>query len=195
MELADIRKEIDSVDNQMKELFIKRMALSDTIIKGKIESGAEIYSPEREQQIIDERSKDVDESIRDEYRVFVKNTIGLSRKYQYLVKCESDPKGTFEFVEAHSFIKNLDSTNNANRIKVTFICEDEAGSLVNVLSIVSDFGISVNDVETKRIENNVYKMMMVLKAPIKELNTQACLYQLITEINNFKILDVYTYEK
>ncbi len=195
MGLGEIRKEIDEVDNGLKELFKKRMEISERIIEDKMQSGAAIYNPEREQEILDERSADVDESIKNEYKIFVRKTISLGRKHQYEIKCSADPKATFEFVETHSFIKNLEAMNDANRIKVTFVCDDGAGSLANVLSIISNYGISVNDIESKRVENDVYKMHIVLKAPIKDNNTLACLYQLIVETDNFKILDVYTYEK
>ena len=195
MGLGEIRKEIDEVDNGLKELFKKRMEISERIIEDKMQSGAAIYNPEREQEILDERSADVDESIKNEYKIFVKKTISLGRKHQYEIKCSADPKAIFEFVETHSFIKNLEAMNDANRIKVTFVCDDGAGSLANVLSIISNYGISVNDIESKRVENDVYKMHIVLKAPIKDNNTLACLYQLIVETDNFKILDVYTYEK
>ena len=195
MGLGEIRKEIDEVDNGLKELFKKRMEISERIIEDKMQSGAAIYNPEGEQEILDERSADVDESIKNEYKIFVKKTISLGRKHQYEIKCSADPKAIFEFVETHSFIKNLEAMNDANRIKVTFVCDDGAGSLANVLSIISNYGISVNDIESKRVENDVYKMHIVLKAPIKDNNTLACLYQLIVETDNFKILDVYTYEK
>ena len=58
MGLGEIRKEIDEVDNGLKELFKKRMEISERIIEDKMQSGAAIYNPEREQEILDERSAD-----------------------------------------------------------------------------------------------------------------------------------------
>ena len=56
MELADIRVEIDKIDDELKTLYFKRMELSKEVAK--IKSGKEtgkkdnVYKPDREKQIL-----------------------------------------------------------------------------------------------------------------------------------------------
>ena len=53
MELKDIRNEIDSIDNEIIELYKKRMSCSQAVAKYKLENGIEIFNSEREKQILD----------------------------------------------------------------------------------------------------------------------------------------------
>lgn len=53
MDLKDIREEIDSIDNQIVELFIKRMNCSENVARYKIANNMPVFNGEREQAIID----------------------------------------------------------------------------------------------------------------------------------------------
>lgn len=53
MELSEIRARIDRVDDQMLELFLKRMALSEEVAAYKKERGLPILNRDREQEILD----------------------------------------------------------------------------------------------------------------------------------------------
>ena len=52
MELKDIRNDIDKVDDQLLELFLKRMDLSEQVAKIKAENSMPIYNREREREIL-----------------------------------------------------------------------------------------------------------------------------------------------
>ena len=53
MELSDIRKEIDAVNDQMLELFLRRMALSEQVAACKRAQGLPVLNAQREQEILD----------------------------------------------------------------------------------------------------------------------------------------------
>ena len=53
MNLNEIRKEIDSIDSQIAELFSKRMDCSLSVAEYKLENGMRIFDPERELNILD----------------------------------------------------------------------------------------------------------------------------------------------
>ena len=82
MDLSELRKEIDRVDEQMKALFIRRMGLSREIAALKAKTGDPIYVPQREKEIISSRSGEVDPQIADAYRSFLAQILKLSREYQ-----------------------------------------------------------------------------------------------------------------
>lgn len=52
MTLADVRKNIDRVDKEIKQLFKERMVLADNVAQVKAETEDDIYKPDREETII-----------------------------------------------------------------------------------------------------------------------------------------------
>ena len=83
MTLEEVRINIDRVDSQIKALFQERMELADQVAQVKAETGDTILKPERENQIIEKLSKDVEGDIRKEYIALIKRIMEVSRKYQY----------------------------------------------------------------------------------------------------------------
>lgn len=83
MSLDKVRQEIDLVDSQMKKIFLTRMGLSAQVIAEKKQSKAAVYVPEREDEIIQKRLEGVEAELVAEYRMFLKQVMGISRTYQY----------------------------------------------------------------------------------------------------------------
>ena len=82
MTLADVRKNIDRVDKEIKKLFRERMELADQVAQVKAETEDDIYKPDREEIIISNLTGDVD-NIKMEYTALIKRIMEISRKYQY----------------------------------------------------------------------------------------------------------------
>jgi len=57
MELEEIRKKIDLLDEEMVRTLAKRMALVKEVARFKKEKGLPFKQPEREQQLIEEKRK------------------------------------------------------------------------------------------------------------------------------------------
>lgn len=53
MNLQDIRQEIDTIDQQLVELFVKRMDCSKRVAEYKYDNGLPIFNAQREEQILD----------------------------------------------------------------------------------------------------------------------------------------------
>ncbi|WP_027398317.1 bifunctional chorismate mutase/prephenate dehydratase [Anaerovorax odorimutans] len=83
MMLDDVRKEINDLDLKLKDLFLKRMEVSGKVAEIKSKNGDKILKPEREIQIIENLTKDMEEEYKLEYLFFIKNIIEVSRTYQY----------------------------------------------------------------------------------------------------------------
>ena len=83
MTLEEVRLQIDTIDKEMKELFIKRMALAENVARVKAQTADAIFKPDREKVIIAKQSADMDEDIQKEYIAFIKRVMEVSRKYQY----------------------------------------------------------------------------------------------------------------
>ena len=83
MELAEIRKEIDCVDRQIRSLFEARMKLAEEVACVKAKTEDAIYKPDREAKIIQNQTREIDPSILREYTALIKRMMEVSRKYQY----------------------------------------------------------------------------------------------------------------
>ena len=83
MTLEEARQDIDKIDNRLKDLFLKRMKVSEAIAEIKAESGDEIYKPEREKIVIERLTEGVEPDLVEEYTQFVKKIMEISRDYQY----------------------------------------------------------------------------------------------------------------
>lgn len=82
MQLDEIRKEINQVDDQLKELFLKRMVLVKKVIEYKIQNNLEIYDASREAKIYHRLLEGVEENMQQHYYNFIKFCIEESKDYQ-----------------------------------------------------------------------------------------------------------------
>ncbi|MBR7044225.1 MAG: chorismate mutase [Lachnospiraceae bacterium] len=87
-ELADLRSQIDDVDRQMAELFIRRMMVSGNIAVFKKKAGLNIFDQEREKEKLAAQEMQVPELLRPYYREFLEKCMELSKNYQKEVQIE-----------------------------------------------------------------------------------------------------------
>ena len=82
MELNDIRKEIDNIDEKIKELFGERLDLSAQVAQIKAKNNDDIYNPEREAEILEWACRDIPDDRKEYYRDFFQKIMSISRDYQ-----------------------------------------------------------------------------------------------------------------
>ena len=83
MDIKDLRKQINAIDNGIAELFETRMRISSEIAGYKRENGLPIYDPDREREVIIRNSERIsDEKIRSFYVPFQRSVMDISKKYQ-----------------------------------------------------------------------------------------------------------------
>lgn len=82
MKLENCRKEIDGIDRELVDLFIKRMKVSQKIAQIKKSEGMPVYNGEREKEIL----KNIKETAPDEYEPYVEELyikiLELSKRIQ-----------------------------------------------------------------------------------------------------------------
>lgn len=84
--MEELRKQIDQIDQEMLELFVKRMNLSKEIVQKKKSLGLKIYDLDREKQILTNMTKKIDdEVIAGLYPQFITNLMDLSKIYQRII--------------------------------------------------------------------------------------------------------------
>ncbi len=81
MELKDIRKQIDEIDKELLQLFLKRMSISDEVAAYKQKNQLPTFQPEREKQIL-ERVKENSGELAEYSEAFFQNLMELSKSRQ-----------------------------------------------------------------------------------------------------------------
>ena len=81
--LEEARREINEVDAQMAELFVRRMRAAEKVAQYKKEHALPILDATREEQVVQTNAKLVeDETLREYYINFIRNNMAVSRSYQ-----------------------------------------------------------------------------------------------------------------
>lgn len=82
--LAEVRKEIDTVDREMAALFERRMNAVRQVAEFKREHGLQVSDPQREQQMAKRNAAYIqNEAYRADYLQFLNQTMAVSRAYQH----------------------------------------------------------------------------------------------------------------
>jgi 3-dehydroquinate synthase len=81
--LEKARKEINEIDKEMAELFVRRMHAAEAVAEYKASHNLPILDSEREKQVIERGAKSIqDKELRPYYTRFIKECMALSRDYQ-----------------------------------------------------------------------------------------------------------------
>lgn len=91
MELKDLREQIDTVDDELVNLFVKRMQLSAKIADYKKANNLPIYVPAREREILQEVAEKSGAEMSNYTRVLYSMLFELSRSYQRKRNTETTP--------------------------------------------------------------------------------------------------------
>lgn len=82
MELKDLREQIDSIDDQLVKLFVKRMSISAQVADYKKEHNLPIFVPAREREILQDVATKAGSEMANYTRVLYSMMFELSRSYQ-----------------------------------------------------------------------------------------------------------------
>ena len=80
--LEELRKEIDLIDQQIAELYNKRLSICENIGKVKKQYNLPILNIDREQEVIDKNLQYVDEKHREGYKKVIQLIMDESKKVQ-----------------------------------------------------------------------------------------------------------------
>lgn len=92
-ELSDIRLELDKLDDELINLFIKRMSLTDEVAKIKIRDGLPLFHKGREDEILNRLSEGLDSEMAEYVKSLYQKIFEISRTRQQSIMNENDYKG------------------------------------------------------------------------------------------------------
>ena len=82
MGIEELRSEIDSIDEELVRLFVRRMGVSAQVAEVKRGSGRAVLDPSRERQLLDRVSQLAGEELESQTRVLYNLILSLSRSHQ-----------------------------------------------------------------------------------------------------------------
>lgn len=82
MNIQELRKEIDSINDEMLKLFIKRMEISYLIGKEKAKEGKSVLDRKREEEVLEYVVANSPQNIQNYSIEFFRNIMNLSKQYQ-----------------------------------------------------------------------------------------------------------------
>ena len=86
MELENLRKQIDAIDDQLIELFKARMEVAAQIGQYKKQNGLPVFVPQREQEKLEDVAQKAGQEMADYVRSLYQTLFQLSRDYQQSMK-------------------------------------------------------------------------------------------------------------
>lgn len=92
MDLMELRKEIDAIDDQLVSLFCQRMEVAARIAEYKKEYGLPILVPAREQEKLDDVARKATPGLEDDTRALYVFLMECSRNYQSRISGQSEVK-------------------------------------------------------------------------------------------------------
>lgn len=116
--LEEARKIIGEVDAQMAELFVKRMRAAEQVYAYKKENGLPILDQRREDELVERNAALVeDDVLKGYYMDFLKNTMAVSRAYQYRMQsglrvAYSGVEGAFAHIAAGRIFPESDRVSH-----------------------------------------------------------------------------------
>ena len=106
MDLTDLREQIDGIDQQIVELYERRMDISRQVAEYKIETGKKVFDKEREEEKLRKvKSLTSDEFSRHGVEELFEQIMSMSRKLQYKMLAEKGSIGRLPFMEVDSLGK------------------------------------------------------------------------------------------
>ncbi len=186
MNLDEIRAHIDRIDTQMKSLFLERMECAGQVAETKARMGSDsVFVPERELAIIEKRAADIDASLYDEYVVFIRHLMSVSRRYQYGILTELQDKTLKAELDAAGLNEQAEHT----QVKIGFTCEKETSDLNLFLNMAKLNRISIVELQL-HTENEIQKAELLLEGNIKEAAMRQFLCQTAKESEDFRIMEL-----
>lgn len=91
MDLTEVRKQIDGIDEELTRLFVKRMELSKEVAEIKKKNGLNVLNSERERRIVISETSKMPDDVKLFGKQFYQGIFGLSKAYQSrTVQAESE---------------------------------------------------------------------------------------------------------
>ena len=185
--LTEVRREIDEIDPEIRELLMRRLDCSRKVAHAKLKSGdITIYRADREKEILKRLGNEVPDDRRDGYLAVVRKIMETSRMYQYGIIYDR-LEGVFEKIS-----EGIEIPENADRVKILLTRPNRPNAMSSILAMIGDYGYNME--QMLLIKDDAEKGTVTFELTILgDLNTEhmkKLMFQLSMESGEFRILEV-----
>lgn len=183
--LEEIRKDIDAIDQQIKELLMKRLDCSEQVIASKIEAqNYVIYRADRENMMLENLAQGIPEKRKAGYLSVVRKVIETSRTYQYGILYEQAP----ELYE--NLVRGLTIPEHTDSITVQLTRRDIPNSMSAILSMIGDYGYNMDQMRIVGYSDDRSNVIFELKilGDLAYDNMKKMVLQLSMESKDFSVV-------
>ena len=188
MTLEEVRRQIDSIDAEIRELIMKRLDCSRNVAMAKQASGnLVIYRADRETEILEKLSQGVPEDRKAEYLAVVKKIMETSRMYQYGLLYDWND-GLFS-----ERFGDIDIPADPSHIRFSLTRPNQPSSMAQILSMIGDYGCNTEFMELIREdkEKGTVTFTLTILGNLNEEHIKKLIYQLSMESRDFAIEHVW----
>ncbi|MDO4183076.1 MAG: chorismate mutase [Coriobacteriia bacterium] len=186
VDISHIRKNIDAIDLQIRELLMQRMDCSYQVAQAKQAAGStDIYRAEREQAILDDLGEGIPEERRAQYLAVVRKITETSRMYQYGLIYDWN-EGIFDKIEGAELTRTPGSL-----LKVRLTRINRPNAMSSILSMVGDYGFNMELMELVEVSDITHTVTfdLTICGDITQEHMRKLVFQLSKESANFRILE------
>lgn len=187
MELTEIRKKIDTLDEEIKVLLLQRLVCSKEVAEVKAEQGeTEIYRADREEAILERLGRNVPEELRREYLAIVRKIMETSRMYQYGLLYTWNP------AQYEALFASVPYEVPSQKVKLRLTRPNRPNAMSSILSMVGDYGYNMEKMELLSYteDRQAVRFLLTICGDLSERHMQKLMVQLAGESQDFCIMEV-----
>src|SRR5574344_426408 len=186
--LEEVRKQIDAIDPQIRELVMKRFDCGFHVAETKFaDHRTTVFRADREAAILARLGKDVPEDRRAQYLAVVKKIMEANRMYQYgLLYNWYGEKEVFA-----PLAKDLTIAPGGTLVKIRGTLGDRHNALTLILSMIGDYGDNLEDLQIhkKDTEHQTVTFDVAIAGDLSQEHMKKLMFQLSRESEDFQILE------
>lgn len=186
--LEEVRKQIDAIDPQIRELVMKRFDCGFHVAETKFaDHSTTVFRADREAAILAKLGKEVPEDRRAQYLAVVKKIMEANRMYQYgLLYNWYGEKEVFA-----PLAKDLTIAPGGTLVKIRFTQGDRPNALTLILSMIGDYGYNLEDLQIhkKDKEHQTVTFDVTIAGDLSQEHMKKLMFQLSRESEDFQILE------
>lgn len=187
MTLDEVRKEIDLIDPQIRELIMHRLDCSVRVVQAKQASGdLTIYRADREEAILERLGAGVPEDRKAGYLSVVRKIMETSRMYQYGLLYKADP-GVFDKLSG-----GLVLPEHSSYVKIRLTRPNCPNAMSSILAMIGDYGYNMKLMAliSENESMNTVTFELTILGDIVEDHMKQLMFQLSMESLDFAMLEV-----
>ena len=172
-DINESRKKINEIDKQMAKLFCDRMKLCKDVAEYKKENSLPVFDSKREETVINENLKLIDEEFKPYYVNYIKSFLDVSKQYQrslltglkisysgiegaYGYMAASRMYPNCELVSNNNFASAYKSVENGSSDRTVLPIENSfAGDVGEVMDLIFSGSLFINRVYDLEVEHNL----------------------------------------